>query len=391
MATEIARQALYDLVWSKAKTQVAKDLGFSDVALGKICKKANIPVPPRGYWRMRDAQQHRVKIALPVRGLGQNDTVTIGPRRSWWSQEPNGELPPPPQFSEPIDSVIQRAQQLAGKVIVPRSLESPHHLVAKLLEEDEQRRHKVAESRYYWDKPRFEAPAARRRLRLINAIFLALSKAGFRPDYRGNDADELYAHVGDQVIKFAIEPVQKGKHQDRMFAHEAAIPRLPLLLSIESHVACPPGITKEWQDTEKLKLESVLSDVVVSILVFGELRYRAHAIHHHEWLVQRKLDQEEAVRKAKELAERQILEARLKWEQERRDRLFSHVKYWKRAADIRDFVAAVRGHQDPIHHPKALEVWAEWAISEADAIDPLCGSLGDVFKVPDGQTPESED
>lgn len=29
MAIEIARQALYDLVWSKAKTLVAKDLGIS--------------------------------------------------------------------------------------------------------------------------------------------------------------------------------------------------------------------------------------------------------------------------------------------------------------------------------------------------------------------------
>ncbi len=340
---------------------------------------------------MRDAQQRRVKIALPVRGLGQNDAVTIGPRQSWWSQEPIGEIPPPPQFSEPIDSVIQRAQQLAGKVIVPRSLESPHHLVAKLLEEDEQRRHKMAESRYYWDKPRFEAPAARRRLRLINALFLALSKAGFRPDYRGKDADELYAHVGDQLVRFVIEPVRKAKHQDRMFADEAAPARLRLRFSIESHVACPPGITNEWRDTDQLKLESVLSEEVVSILVFGELHYRAHVIHHHEWLVQRKRDQEEAARKAKELAERQILEARLKGEQERRDRLFSHAKNWKRAADIRDFVAAVRGHQDAIHHPEALEVWAEWAISEADAIDPLSGSLGDVFKDSDGQTPESKD
>lgn len=391
MATEIARQALYDLVWSKAKTQVAKDLEISDVALGKICKKANIPVPPRGYWRMRDAQQQRVKIALPVRGLGQNDTVTIGPRRSWWSQEPIGELPPPPQFSEPIDSVIQRAQQLVGKIIVPPSLESPHHLVAKLLEEDEQRRQKVAESRFYWDKPRFVAPAARRRLRLINALFLALSTAGFRPGYRGKDADELYAHVGDQLVGFAIEPLRKGKHQDRMFGDEAASARLPLQLSIESHVDSPPDVAKEWQDTDQPKLESALREVVVSILVFGELHYRAHTVHHHEWLVQRKRDQEEAARKAKELAERQILEARLKWEQERRDRLFSYAKNWKRAADIRYFVAAVRRHQDAIHHPEDLEVWAQWAISEADAIDPLSGSLGDVFKDPDGQMPDSND
>jgi len=176
-----------------------------------------------------------------------------------------------------------------------------------------------------------------------------------------------------------------------MFGEVAASARLPLRLSIESHVVWPPAIAKDWQDTDELKLESVLPQAVVSILVFGELHYRANAIHHHEWLVERKRDQEEAARKAKELAERQILEARLKWEQARRDRLFSHAKNWKRAADIRDFVAAVRTHQDAPHYHEALEVWAEWAISEADAIDPLSGSLGDVFKDPDGQTPESKE
>lgn len=391
MATEIVRQALYDLVWSKAKTLVAKDLGISDVALGKICKKANIPVPPRGYWRMREAEQRRVRIRLPERGLGQNEIITIGRERGWLRQEPIGELPPLPEFSEPTASVIQRAQQLVGKVTVPRSLERPHRLVAKLLDEEVLRRQKPAERAYYWDKPRFDSPAARRRLRLINAIFLAMTKIGLRPDSHGKDADELYVHVGDQVVRFAIEPLRKGKHQDRMFGDEAASARLPLRLSIESHVDSPPDIAKEWQDTDRLKLESVLPGVVVNILVFGEIHYRAHVVTHHEWLVERKRDQEEAARKAKELVKRQILEARLKWEQERRDRLFSHAQNWKLASNIREFVAAVRRHQDAPHHPEALGVWAKWAISEADAIDPLSDSLDDVFTDPDGQTPESKD
>lgn len=45
-------------------------------------------------------------------------------------------------------------------------------------------------------------------------------------------------------------------------------------------------------------------------------------------------------------------------------------------------------HQDAPHHSEALEVWAEWAISEADAVDPLSGSLGDLFQDPGGHTPK---
>lgn len=217
MATEISRQGLYDLVWRKAKTLVAKDLGISDVALGKICKKANIPVPPRGYWRMRESDQRRVRIPLPERGLGQSASITIGRERGSWWQEPIGVLPPAPEFPESLASINQRARQIGAKVTVPRSLERPHRLVAKLLDEDELRRQKTAESPYYRDKPRFDAPAARRRLRLINAMFIAISKIGARPDYHGKEANELYAHVGDQMVRFAIEPLRKTKNLDRMF------------------------------------------------------------------------------------------------------------------------------------------------------------------------------
>lgn len=358
MAHELSRQALYDLVWGKAKTEVAKDFGVSDVAVGKACKKANIPVPPRGYWAMREAQRHRLRIPLPARGLGQSDTITFGPRRGWWPREPIGELPSPPEFSEPMDAVIRRAQQMAGKVTVPRNLDSPHLLVAKLLEQDELRRQKEAESKYYWDKPRFEAPAARRRLRLINALFLALARAGYRPDYSGQDANELFAHVGDQLVRFIILPIKKGKQHDHMFGDEAASVRLPLRLSIESCVDGPPGIGKAWQDTDEQRLEAVIPEAVVSILVYGEVHYRANAIKQHKWLVERKHDQEEAIRKARELAEAQKREAQLKMERERRRRLFVQARNWKQAADVREFVAAVREQNEAQLHAADVEAWA---------------------------------
>lgn len=379
MAHQLSRQALYDLVWSKAKTQVAKDLGVSDVAVGKACKKADIPVPPRGYWAMSEAQQRRLRIPLPRRGLGQSDSVTIGQQRGWWPQEPIDELPPPPEFSEPMEAVIQRAQQMAGKVTVPRNLDRPHLLVAKLLEQDEQRRQKFAESKYSWDKPRFDAPAAIRRLRLINALFLALARAGCRPDFRGHDADELFAHVGDQVVRFVLEPLKKSKRYDRMFGDEAFSARLPLRLAIDSRVDRPPGIGKDWQDTDERRLEAVIPEAVVSILVLGEVHYRANAISHHEWLVKQKCAREEAIRAARELAERQALEAQLKREQARRQRLFVQARNWKQAADVRAFVTAVRAHYEAQRHAADLDAWAAWALAEADALDPLSAPLSDLL------------
>lgn len=44
---------LRKLVWEKPLIHAAKDLGVSDVALGKHCVKAGIELPPRGHWLSR--------------------------------------------------------------------------------------------------------------------------------------------------------------------------------------------------------------------------------------------------------------------------------------------------------------------------------------------------
>ena len=46
----LPRSELYELVWTRPVTELAKEFGISDVALAKRCRALNIPLPPRGYW-----------------------------------------------------------------------------------------------------------------------------------------------------------------------------------------------------------------------------------------------------------------------------------------------------------------------------------------------------
>lgn len=61
----LSRQELYDLVWSKPVTEVAKELGLSDVAVAKRCRQVEVPVPPRGYWARVSAGQTPERTPLP--------------------------------------------------------------------------------------------------------------------------------------------------------------------------------------------------------------------------------------------------------------------------------------------------------------------------------------
>src|SRR5580765_8423749 len=50
MPHTFSRQELFDLVWSEPTRTIAKRLGISDVGLAKACRRANLLLPPRGYW-----------------------------------------------------------------------------------------------------------------------------------------------------------------------------------------------------------------------------------------------------------------------------------------------------------------------------------------------------
>jgi hypothetical protein len=60
------REKLYEEVWAKPIIQVAVQYGVSDVAIHKICKSLNVPVPPRGYWAKIRAGAKIKKTPLPA-------------------------------------------------------------------------------------------------------------------------------------------------------------------------------------------------------------------------------------------------------------------------------------------------------------------------------------
>lgn len=51
-----SKEDLEKLVWEKPTQQISLDLGISDTAIAKKCKKLGIKKPPRGYWAKINAK-----------------------------------------------------------------------------------------------------------------------------------------------------------------------------------------------------------------------------------------------------------------------------------------------------------------------------------------------
>ena len=64
MDKDLTREELFLLVWERPTRDIARDLGISDVALGKRCKKLQVPKPPPGYWAKVNAGKRPRKPIL---------------------------------------------------------------------------------------------------------------------------------------------------------------------------------------------------------------------------------------------------------------------------------------------------------------------------------------
>ena len=134
-----------------------------------------------------------------------------------------------------------------------------------------------------------------------------------------------------------------------------------------------------WTDVEGQPLETRLGDMAVAIVVHGERVCRSSAQHHREWVIKRKA--EIAAEERRKEAERRRLEReRLeRLEKARVSRLLAQAKSLREAEEIRAYVSAVRERQAALDDPLSatgFQQWADWALSQADRIDPvLSGSF----------------
>ena len=85
MSLSFTRREFYDLVWSKPMIHLAKELGVSDVALHKICRKHDIPNPPLGWWAKKAAGKAVEQIPLPEVESDRPDAIFLrnAPAEDW--------------------------------------------------------------------------------------------------------------------------------------------------------------------------------------------------------------------------------------------------------------------------------------------------------------------
>tara|TARA_R110001592_G_scaffold10110_2_gene52751 strand:+ start:12487 stop:13692 length:1206 start_codon:yes stop_codon:yes gene_type:complete len=378
---DLTRQELYDLAWAEPLRGIAERLGISGSGLAKVCRQNGIPTPDRGYWTKLKAGKPTIKARLPLREPGMPDILRIGGHRHYYGSALTSQLQvdpesvpeiQPPVFSESIEELTERVRKRIPKTVrASKTMTNLHPQVSRLLAEDAVRKEKERTSPYFvWDKPLFDSPFERRRLRLMSALCMVLTEARTSPRVEGKEG-RFSVGIGTQRLSITIEPVKPASPRKKTATATTENPQEPMRLTLP--VSTNQGATNDvWEDQDDLPLEERLKEIVLAVIVGGELSYRSGCLRGYKWDVERRHKAIDEVRKKRAEQARLGRERIERIQAEQLKALTDEAAAWRQAAEIRSYVAAVQAeHAKRAISSEASLAWANWALAEADRIDPL--------------------
>lgn len=366
----IQREDLYRQVWSQPMTKLAMKYGISDVALAKTCRKLNIPIPWRGYWRRKETGKAVKQLSLPPNSDQTKQVATI--HKVHKVSKPESVQ----QLSEETKQEIDAVEVLEKKIKVPDRLLRPHRLFKGVL--TELRSLRVDRYGAIWSggirqlNLRVSPESLRRALRIMSTIFYALETHGYQLVVQGEHRSSLCVRINGEPIEFGLEerfrriecPEEKNKALEPWERERYDyIATGELFLKITEWWA--GGLQKVWRDGKRAKLETCLNDFVVGLIKVAEAvkaeRLKREQEHQARLEADRRRQEEERKRQ-EELAMRQRLE--------------QEADSWAKAQQIRQYVAAVKelaiSKHGGVQQGSQLDHWIGWASAHADCLDPLC-------------------
>ena len=370
----LTREELYAQVWQTPMSRLADQYGISGNGLSKICRRFDIPYPPRGYWAKKTAGKKVEIIALPpVRGRAPG-SITIG-RAS--RNLPNSEV------SVDLRKKVDSVREDAANVKVPDRLVRPHSIIARWLANYEHRKRDARHGHNSWarDLVKQEAftPCDRRQHRILNALFKALESIGAKIEQ--DERQKLFAELDGEKIEFQIReklkqvkrPLTKQEKRWRLSGEkdwkQELQPTGKLAFAIKTYF--PRGLRTEWLETDEKPMEILLPDIIASFVVAGpfltEQTKKRREIERQRHIAEQKRHEEQQQRRRDENRWRRFLEI---------------AQQWKDAELAREFLLNVNKESLDFERDisgTSLGEWIAWAEQRVQEHDPLLGNVEEIF------------
>jgi hypothetical protein len=361
MAIVITRKELYERVWAEPIQKLSKEYGLSDVGLAKICRRYEIPIPPRGHWAKKQAGKRVAQPPFPTQGpKGYGDQIRLA--------GPPAPPAPPAEAPEPLHPLLAAESNPENEISVPDDLRIRHPMLRSTLEYWRL----IRRSNHRWDVPlpphlvlNVSTEAQARALRLLQALFTALKHrsyelfAGERRQIQVKllgETCELFVRERQRRVRRLPSPKTKGPSS----VFESSRPfDLAHTGELEFRIEKRFG-RQVVRDGKGRHLETLLNEVVVCLLkaALAEKDYRA--------------GQERARLAQVERERRQALvKQRAREERARAKRLEQLVAAADHHKQLTVFAAELRDAVGDVEPSSELGRWLKWVDEYVDKANVL--------------------
>ncbi len=349
----VSRSELYEAVWSEPMTKLAGKYGISDVALGKICRKHNIPLPGAGHWAKVAAGKKFFKPPLPD---DEATEISISP--------------PEKGKAEQALNRLARAHQLAvipAELHVPQTLIRPHKLTILTKEFLKSRKPEMYglvncwPPRGYWLA--VSPPQVGRALRILDTLVKTFEKAGFEIIVDERERELQVVILGEAIPfrmreAYAQVPIPPEKMEKGVFSRSYDYhPKGILSIQLPKYL---DQVKSNWSDGKK-PLEKNLAAVFEGMLV-AAVRYKERSDELAAWKVD--FREKERIRAEEE--------AELAREQKTLEALMNEAQQWIMSQQIRDYVIHIETQLKTGGNEIPVAAW-EWVVTlkrRAEQLDP---------------------
>ena len=363
----LTREQLYEQVWAEPMATLGPKLGLSDVGLSKVCRRLNVPVPGRGYWRQKEVGQKVRRAPLPKLPAG----ATQGMREVRLRKNTSGTASP--EAAGPVAEQARFEALGENRIVVPEMLEDPHPLVARSVKA----LRKAKRDHQGFLQPqtgaclgvRVSLDSVDRAMCVYDALLKALDHRGYPASIPPGDQPGTSVRVGEEDVSVMIEEKLErlDREESRMrrphrFTSERDWNSTGRLVLKMDH-SYLDGVRRSWGDGKKQRVEDCLNAFVVGLVAVAE-ELKAQRLKREAW---QKEWREAEARRAEEARQREEEAARVR-------ALESAVAAWQRTRAIREYAAELRQKGETagaVEEGSPLAAWLAWAEAYADRTDPF--------------------
>jgi len=364
----MTRKDLYEKVWSSPTTELREVLGISDVAIAKLCKKLNVPKPPRGYWEKIKYGHQVSRPPLPPTDSDIPDQATIRPS-----------LRDVQQTAAKSDSDNHTTHLSADAFALPVNFKSIHPLIKRAREvltaASKERHQRTVYQRLWHNTPgtldvRVSAEGVTRALKIMEALILGLENKGYsvladgkaqawkQKETRTTQVSgleypvDIYLEELSRRVKYVPPRGELRGSYEQRFDYR---PTGKLRLVIDEY--CGEGFKRQWNVNDDDSLAETLAsffDGLVETAKALKIRDDNREREHREYEREQRLAHEEEERRC------ELSAAALKWEERQRHQRFLDA-----------LKTEIHRRKQRLGPNSRLGIWLAWAERHLNEDDPV--------------------